>query len=83
MENNSNLFGESSVDNNQDYRVAHIYTAEEIVIILGGIGALIASFVYALKNVNHLKSGCCECQQEVEHIVIDNNHIDNNQISNV
>tara|TARA_R110000803_G_scaffold33159_2_gene72726 strand:+ start:2670 stop:2879 length:210 start_codon:yes stop_codon:yes gene_type:complete len=43
----------------------HIYTGEEITLILGGIGAMVASFVYAMKNVKHLKSGCCECDQAV------------------
>tara|TARA_R110000803_G_scaffold124302_2_gene192113 strand:- start:5928 stop:6146 length:219 start_codon:yes stop_codon:yes gene_type:complete len=58
MENNSNIgtLAESP----------KIYTAEEICLIIGAIGALIASFVYALKNVNHLRSGCCECDQKVD-----------------
>tara|TARA_R110001599_G_scaffold1110_7_gene5329 strand:- start:1594 stop:1815 length:222 start_codon:yes stop_codon:yes gene_type:complete len=47
----------------------HIYTGEEITLILGGIGAMVASFVYALKNVKHLKSGCCECDQAITHEV--------------
>jgi hypothetical protein len=41
------------------------YTASEITLILGGIGGMIASLIYALKNVKHLKSGCCECDQKV------------------
>ena len=43
---------------------ANAYTASEITLILGGIGGMIASLIYALKNVKHLKSGCCECDQK-------------------
>ena len=57
----------------------HIYTAEEVALIVGGISAAIGSIVYAFKNVNHLKSGCCECDQKVEPIVLgeDIKHIPN------
>ena len=47
----------------------HIYTAEEVALIIGGISAAIVSIVYSFKHINHLKSGCCECDQEVEPIV--------------
>ena len=43
----------------------HVYSAEAITLMLGGLGGMIASLIYALKNVNHLKSGCCECDQKV------------------
>jgi hypothetical protein len=58
----------------------HIYTAEEVALVVGGISAAIGSIVYAFKNVNHLKSGCCECDQKVEPTVFveDIQHISNN-----
>lgn len=43
----------------------HVYTANEITLMLGGLGGMVASLIYAMKNVNHLKSGCCECDQKV------------------
>ena len=55
----------------------HVYTAEEITLVLGAIGALIASLIYALKNVNHVKSGCCECNQEVDPVII-HDHVEEN-----
>tara|TARA_R110000744_G_scaffold33009_5_gene76948 strand:+ start:6922 stop:7122 length:201 start_codon:yes stop_codon:yes gene_type:complete len=42
------------------------YSSEELTILLGGIAAAVASIVYAFKNVKHLKSGCLECDQQVE-----------------
>ena len=42
------------------------YSSEELTILLGGIAAAVASIVYAFKNVKHLKSGCLECDQQVQ-----------------
>ena len=62
----------------------HIYSGEEITLILGGIGAMVASFVYAMKNVKHLKSGCCECDQTVNATIpIDDDDPDFRDISNI
>ena len=59
--NTTNLFSTSSNE-------THQYTAEGISIILGAMGALIASLFYALKNIKH--STCClgfiECEQQIE-----------------
>lgn len=64
----------------------HVYTGEEITLVLGAIGALIASLIYALKNVNHVKSGCCECNQEVDPVIIHDHleeHGDNKHTPNI
>lgn len=62
--NTTNLFSTSSNE-------THQYTAEGISIILGAMGALIASLFYALKNIKH--STCClgffECEQNIEEVV--------------
>ena len=39
----------------------HIYTVEEISLIIGAVGAGIASIIYTLKNIKHLKSACLGC----------------------
>lgn len=44
----------------------HKYTAEEITLMLGGLGGMLASLIYALKNVKHFKSGCMECDQKIK-----------------
>ena len=48
--------------------IAHTYSAEEIAIILGALGATFASVVYAFKNIKH--STCCAglftCDQRTE-----------------
>jgi len=48
--------------------LAHVYTAEEIVIILGALGAMVASIIYSVKNIKH--SSCClglfKCDQRTE-----------------
>ena len=62
MENNS--FSESS------FQVPHKYTGEEVAMVIGGVSAAIVAIVYSLKHVNHLKSGCCECDQKVEEPII-------------
>lgn len=62
MENNS--FSESS------FQETHKYTGEEVAMVIGGVSAAIVAIIYAFKNVNHLKSGCCECDQQVEEPII-------------
>ena len=50
--------------------VPHIYTAEEVALMLAALGAMVASIVYSFK---HIKSSSClgsKCQQEVEAVVI-------------
>ena len=44
----------------------HIYTAEEIILMLGGLGGMVASIIYAFKNVKHCQSGCMECDQKIK-----------------
>lgn len=61
MENNSMT---SNID------PPHIYTGEEVAMVIGGVSAAIVAIVYSLKHVNHLKSGCCECDQKVEEPII-------------
>lgn len=39
----------------------HIYTVEEISLIIGAVGGGIASIIYTLKNIKHLKSACLGC----------------------
>jgi len=56
----------------------HIYTAEEIILMLGGLGGMIASIIYAFKNVKHCQSGCMECDQK-----INNDSSNMNKITNV
>ena len=38
-------------------KIPHIYTAEEIALMLGALGAMVASVIYSVKNVKH--SSCC------------------------
>tara|TARA_R110002096_G_scaffold248690_1_gene441086 strand:- start:2717 stop:2923 length:207 start_codon:yes stop_codon:yes gene_type:complete len=47
-------------------KAPHIYTAEEIILILGGLGGMIASIIYAFKNIKHCQSGCMECDQKTK-----------------
>jgi len=47
-------------------KIPHIYTAEEIILMLGGLGGMIASLIYALKNVKHCQSGCMSCDQKIK-----------------
>lgn len=48
--------------------IAHTYTAEEIALMLGALGAMVASIIYSVKNIKH--SSCClglfECNQRTE-----------------
>ena len=59
----SNQTGELSID-----RLAHVYTAEEIALMLGALGAMVASIIYSVKNIKH--STCClglfSCDQRTE-----------------
>jgi len=58
-----NLTAEASLGH-----VAHIYTAEEIALLLGALGACVASIIYSVKNIKH--SSCClglvSCDQRTE-----------------
>lgn len=52
---------------------AHVYTAEEVALMLAALGAMVASIVYSFK---HIKSSSClgsKCQQEVVDVV----HVEN------
>jgi len=46
----------------------HQYTAEEIALMLGALGAMVASIIYSVKNIKH--SSCCygvlNCDQRTE-----------------
>ena len=66
------------MDNITSNREPHIYTAEEIILMLGGLGGMIASIIYAFKNVKHCQSGCMECDQK-----INNDSSNMNKITNV
>lgn len=58
-----NQSGEISVE-----KVSHVYTAEEIALMLGALGAMVASIIYSVKNIK--KSTCClglfSCDQRTE-----------------
>jgi hypothetical protein len=58
-----NLTAEASISD-----IAHIYTAEEIALMLGALGAMVASIIYSVKNIKH--SSCClglfSCDQRTE-----------------
>ena len=50
----------------------HIYTAEEVSIILAAIGALVVSIVYSFKHIKSSDCCCVHCKQDVgngEHVV--------------
>lgn len=47
-----NLTAEAAVGH-----VAHTYTADEIALMLGALGACVASIIYGFKNVK--RSSCC------------------------
>ena len=48
--------------------ITHIYTAEEVTLILGALSACVAGIIYSVKNVK--SSSCCggliSCQQRTE-----------------
>ena len=51
-------------------KLSHVYTAEEIALMLGALGAAFASIIYSLK---HIKSSSCwgfKCKQSVEEVCI-------------
>jgi len=55
--------------------ITHIYTAEEISLMLAALGAMVASIVYSFK---HIKSSSClgmKCKQEVTDVV----HVENSR----
>ena len=59
----SNITAEESLT-----ALAHIYTADEIALMLGALGACLATFIYSFKNIKH--SSCCaglvSCDQLTE-----------------
>tara|TARA_R110001599_G_scaffold340689_1_gene561236 strand:- start:651 stop:899 length:249 start_codon:yes stop_codon:yes gene_type:complete len=48
--------------------IAHIYTADEVALLLGALSAAVAGIIYSVKNVK--SSSCCggliKCQQRTE-----------------
>lgn len=51
-------------------KISHVYTAEEIALMLGAFGAAFASIVYSFK---HIKSSSClgfKCKQQVDEVCI-------------
>ena len=48
----------------------HVYSADEIALLLAALGACVASIIYSFK---HVKSSSCmgvRCQQAVESVVV-------------
>lgn len=65
------MFGNEDINQTWDnsfQKVAHVYTAEEIALMLGALGAMVASIIYSVKNIKH--STCClglfSCDQRTE-----------------
>ena len=65
------MFGNEDLNQTGDQsfqKVAHVYTAEEIALMLGALGAMVASIIYSVKNIKH--STCClglfSCDQRTE-----------------
>ena len=65
------LFGPEELNQTAEASIGHIahtYTAEEIALMLGALGAMVASIIYSVKNIKH--SSCClglfECNQRTE-----------------
>ena len=50
--------------------VSHIYSANEIALLLASLGAAIASVIYSFKHVK--SSSCCgaKCNQVVEGVIV-------------
>jgi len=48
--------------------IAHVYTADEVALLLGALSAAVAGIIYSVKNVK--SSSCCggliSCQQRTE-----------------
>ena len=71
------LLNDFNMDNldNQSFSSAqanspHIYTANEISLLLAALGACVASIIYSFK---HVKSSSCmgvKCQQAVEGVIV-------------
>lgn len=66
-----NLFGPEDLNLTAEASVGHIakiYSAEEIALMLGALGAMVASIIYSVKNIKH--SSCClglvSCDQRTE-----------------
>ena len=51
----------------------HVYTAEEVSLMLAALGAMVASIVYSFKNIQYSSCLGSKCQQEVVDVV----HIEN------
>ena len=65
------VFGTEELNQTTEASVGHIakiYTAEEIALMLGALGAMVASIIYSVKNIKH--SSCClglvSCDQRTE-----------------
>ena len=65
------LFGPDELNQTAEASVGHIakiYSAEEIALLLGALGACVASIIYSVKNIKH--SSCClglvSCDQRTE-----------------
>ena len=65
------MFGNEDLNQTGDQsfqKVSHVYTAEEIALMLGALGAMVASIIYSVKNIKH--STCClglfSCDQRTE-----------------
>ena len=63
--------------------IAHVYTADEIALMLAGLGGCVATIVYSVKNIKH--STCClglfSCDQRTEIRPTKDSIV--NQVSNV
>jgi len=64
IQNNETLIADASI-------VEHVtknYSAEEVAILLGALGAMVASIIYAFKNIKHSSCclGICSCDQRTE-----------------
>lgn len=43
----------------------HIYTAEEVSIMLAAIGAMVVSIIYSFKHIKSSDCCCVHCKQDV------------------
>lgn len=67
------LLNSSMVNSESVAQAPHIYTAEEISLMLAALGACVASIIYSFK---HIKSSSClgfSCKQAVDevHVKVD------------
>lgn len=62
------IFGSGDNISSSLENTKHQYTAEEIALMLGALGAMVASIIYSVKNIKH--SSCCygvlNCDQRTE-----------------